>query len=86
MKPVLTISSTQEWQTTHPEAVFCLLELYGQDNVSPITSVTTHVLYVAYAPAGVPADTVESQLQRIEENVRLFCPAAIVEGRQLFCA
>jgi len=65
--------------------VVCSL-IYGQDNVSPITPSTTHVLFVSYAPAGVPAEVVESQLQRIEENVRLFSPAAIVEGHQLFCA
>jgi DNA/RNA-binding domain of Phe-tRNA-synthetase-like protein len=60
--------------------------IYGQDNVSPITSATTHVLYVCYAPAGVPPETVETQLQRIEENVRLFCPAARVEQSQLVIA
>jgi DNA/RNA-binding domain of Phe-tRNA-synthetase-like protein len=65
--------------------VVCSL-IYGQDNVSPITAATRHVLYVAYAPVGVPTDAVESQLRRIEENIRLFCPAAKVEGHQLFCA
>lgn len=53
--------------------------IYGQDNVSPITSATTHVLYVAYAPAGVPVDAVEGHLRRIEENVRVFCPNLIVK-------
>jgi DNA/RNA-binding domain of Phe-tRNA-synthetase-like protein len=53
--------------------------LYGQDNVSPITSATTHALYVAYAPAGVPSEAVEGHLRRVEENVRLFCPETRVE-------
>ena len=57
--------------------------IYGQDNVSPISSATTHVLYVAYAPVGVPPETVEAQLQKIEENVRLFCPSTRVEQRRL---
>ena len=57
--------------------------IYGQDNVSPISSATTHVLYVAYAPVGVPADAVEDHLRKIEENVRLFCPAAKVEQSRL---
>jgi DNA/RNA-binding domain of Phe-tRNA-synthetase-like protein len=65
--------------------VVCSL-IYGQDNVSPITRATTHALYVAYCPAGVPADAIESQLQRIEEHVRMFCPSAVVEQRQLFFA
>jgi DNA/RNA-binding domain of Phe-tRNA-synthetase-like protein len=57
--------------------------IYGQDNVSPITSATTQVLYVAYAPVGVPAEAVENHLRMIEENVRLFCPDARVEQHQL---
>src|SRR5262249_5518157 len=53
--------------------------IYGQDNRSPISAQTAHALYVAYAPTGVPADAVGAQLQKIEENVRLFAPAAVVE-------
>ena len=60
--------------------------LYGQDNISPITSATTHALYVAYAPAGVPAEAVGSHLKMIEENVRLFCPSAVVEQSHLLTA
>jgi DNA/RNA-binding domain of Phe-tRNA-synthetase-like protein len=60
--------------------------IYGQDNRSPISSVTSHVLYVAYAPAGVPSETVDAQLRRIEENIRLFSPTAIVERHQLLSA
>jgi DNA/RNA-binding domain of Phe-tRNA-synthetase-like protein len=61
----------------------CCSIIYGQDNRSPISSETTHVLYVAYAPAGVPSAMVEAQLRRIEENIRHFSPMAIVEQRQL---
>jgi DNA/RNA-binding domain of Phe-tRNA-synthetase-like protein len=57
--------------------------LYGQDNRSPISAETTHVLYVSYAPVGVPAETVEAQLGRIEENIRLFSPIARVEQHWL---
>ncbi len=60
--------------------------LYGQDNRSPISRETSHVLYVAYAPAGVSAETVDLQLGRIEENIRIFSPTAIVERRQLLSA
>ena len=41
------------------------------------------VLYMAYAPVGVPAETVEGHLRRIKENVRVFCPAVIVEQSRL---
>lgn len=61
----------------------CCSILYGQDNRSPISPATSHVLYVAYAPAGVPAETVEAQLAKIEGNVRLFSPKAMVEQRRL---
>ncbi|MDA8109855.1 MAG: hypothetical protein M0015_14680 [Betaproteobacteria bacterium] len=64
----------------------CCSILYGQDDRSPISTATTHVLYVAYAPNGVPADAVEGQLARIEGNVRVFSPRAIVEQHRLLRA
>jgi DNA/RNA-binding domain of Phe-tRNA-synthetase-like protein len=64
----------------------CCSIIYGQDNRSSISSETSRVLYVAYAPAGVPAETVEAQLQRIEANIRLFSPTAVVERHQLLSA
>jgi DNA/RNA-binding domain of Phe-tRNA-synthetase-like protein len=60
--------------------------LYGQDNRSPITLETRHVLYVAYAPLGVPAGAVENQLSQIEQNVRLFSRQALVEQNRLLAA
>jgi DNA/RNA-binding domain of Phe-tRNA-synthetase-like protein len=64
----------------------CCSIIYGQDNRSPISSETSRVLYVAYAPVGVPAETVDAQLRRIEENIRLFSPTVIVERHQLLSA
>src|SRR3954464_7143098 len=60
--------------------------IYGQDHRSPISPTTLHVLYVAYAPAGVGAAAVEAQLRAIEENVQVFCPVATVEQRRLIAA
>jgi len=60
--------------------------LYGQDNRSPISRATSHVLYVAYAPAGVSAETVEAHLQAIEEHVRLVSPQAVREQLELLSA
>ena len=56
----------------------CCSIIYGQDSRSPISLETSRVLYVAYAPIGVPAETVDAQLRRIEGNTRLFSPMAIV--------
>ena len=60
--------------------------IYGQDNRSPISPETSHVLYVAYAPPGVPAERVDTQLRRIEENIRLFSRTAVVEQHRLLSA
>lgn len=68
------------------EEGICCSILYGQDNRSPITPETEHVLYVAYAPGGVPLEAVEMQLQKIEQNVRLFSTKAIVEQRRILIA
>lgn len=57
--------------------------IYGQDHRSPISAATSHVLYVAYAPAGVPVAAVEAQLRGIEEYIRLFSPAAVTEQVRL---
>ncbi len=61
----------------------CCSIIYGQDVRSPISPETSHVLYVAYAPAGVPAELVDTQLRKIVENVRLFSPTAKVEQYRL---
>jgi len=60
--------------------------LYGQDNRSFITPETSHVLYVAYAPEGVSAEIVETQLEKIEKYIRLFSPNAILEQKRLLRA
>jgi len=67
------------------EGVSCTI-IYGQDQRSPISAKTSHVLYVAYAPAGVPAEAVESQLQKIEEIIQIFSPGAITEQSRLLIA
>ena len=64
----------------------CCSILYGQDNRSPIAVETSHVLYVAYAPAGVPADTVQAHLRSVEAHVRLVSPLAVTEQQQLLLA
>jgi DNA/RNA-binding domain of Phe-tRNA-synthetase-like protein len=67
------------------KAISCSI-LYGQDNRSPISPATAHVLYVAYAPSEVPGEAVQAQLRKIEEYVRLFSPAAVLEQRRLISA
>lgn len=61
----------------------CCSIIYGQDNRSPISPATSRVLYVAYAPTGVSTKSVEGQLQKIAENIRLFSPVAMVEQHRL---
>jgi DNA/RNA-binding domain of Phe-tRNA-synthetase-like protein len=57
--------------------------LYGQDNRSPISADTTRALYVAYAPADVPAAAVNAQLDAILDNIRTFAPQCALEQRLL---
>jgi DNA/RNA-binding domain of Phe-tRNA-synthetase-like protein len=64
----------------------CCSILYGQDNRSPISGQTSHVLYVAYAPPDVPAEAVTAHLRAIEEHARLFSPLAVTEQQQLLVA
>jgi len=64
----------------------CCSILYGQDNRSPISVETSHVLYVAYAPADVPADTVEAHLHAVEEHVRVTAPQAVRQQQRLLLA
>jgi len=61
----------------------CCSIIYGQDARSPITGETSHVLYVAYAPAGVPADVVDRQLRGIEANIRLVSAVTVEQHRLL---
>jgi DNA/RNA-binding domain of Phe-tRNA-synthetase-like protein len=60
--------------------------LYGQDARSPISPQTTHVLYVAYAPPGVPDQAILGHFAGIEGNTRLFAPGARVEQRRVIRA
>ena len=64
------------------QGISCTI-IYGQDERSPISAQTSHVLYVAYAPPGVPAESVDEQLRRIEENIRLFSPSAVAQRHEL---
>jgi DNA/RNA-binding domain of Phe-tRNA-synthetase-like protein len=64
----------------------CCSIIYGQDARSPIAAATTRILYVAYAPSGVPTDAVDGQLRRAEEHVRLFAGTARVEQRRRLSA
>jgi DNA/RNA-binding domain of Phe-tRNA-synthetase-like protein len=60
--------------------------LRGQDNRSPISKATTHVLYVSYVPDGVTEEQVQAQLDAMERYVRLFAPECTVEQFQVIFA
>jgi DNA/RNA-binding domain of Phe-tRNA-synthetase-like protein len=60
--------------------------IYGQDNRSPISERTTHALYVAYAPPGIPESAVAAQLDGILANIRSFARGCGVEQRTLLKA
>jgi DNA/RNA-binding domain of Phe-tRNA-synthetase-like protein len=60
--------------------------IYGQDARSPISSETSRVLYVVYAPAEIAMDVVDRQLRGIEEHLRLVSENLAVEQRRLITA
>jgi len=60
--------------------------LRGQDNRSPISKNTTHVLYVSYVPEGVTEEQVRAQLDAMEKYVRLFAPGCVLEQSTIICA
>lgn len=67
------------------EEVACTI-LRGQDNRSPISKGTIHVLYVSYAPAGITEAQVQAQLDLIVKHVRLFAPECAVVQNKSICA
>jgi DNA/RNA-binding domain of Phe-tRNA-synthetase-like protein len=60
--------------------------LRGQDNRSPISKATTHVLYVSYVPEGATEEEVRAQLDEMEKHVRLFAPDSVVEQSKVIFA
>ncbi len=67
------------------QGVACTI-LRGQDNRSPISKATTHVLYVAYAPPGVTEEQVGAQLEAIERYLRMVAPQCVLEQNKIIFA
>ena len=67
------------------QGVACTI-LRGQDNRSPISKATTHVLYVSYVPDGVTEEQTRAQLDAMEKYVRLFVPNCVVEQSRIIFA
>jgi DNA/RNA-binding domain of Phe-tRNA-synthetase-like protein len=53
--------------------------LRGPDRDTPIEAGTRNVLYTLYAPAGIPAGLLETQLQDLARYLRCFAPEAGLE-------
>jgi DNA/RNA-binding domain of Phe-tRNA-synthetase-like protein len=58
--------------------VVCTI-LYGQDNSSPVSKSTNHVVYVSYVPAGIESTQVKHHLAMIQDYVKVFAPESTVE-------
>ena len=55
----------------------------GPAAAARITATTTAVLFVAYAPAGVPVEAVNAHLDELAANVGVVAPAAAVAARRV---
>lgn len=64
----------------------CCSILYGQDQRSPVTPQTVHVVYVAYCPAGIQTALIETHLSTLQAYLRLFSPEAVLEQQQILQA
>ena len=67
------------------QGIVCSI-LRGQDNRSPITGETSHVLYVSYVPERVLEAQVRAQLDAVENYVRLFAPDCRAEQAEILFA
>ncbi|GAB4480378.1 MAG: phenylalanine--tRNA ligase beta subunit-related protein [Anaerolineales bacterium] len=65
------------------EKEICCSILYGQDDHSPITPQTKHVLYVTYAPEGVGEEAIQRYWQKVLEYVFLISSQAKIEGQRI---
>ena len=70
---------------TDAAGIVCTI-IYGQDARTPISPATRRALYVAYAPSGVPPESVKQQLETLRKNVLLFAPEAEVELLTIYAA
>ena len=64
----------------------CCSIIYGQDSRSIIRPDTKHVLFVSYAPAGVPQEIVSQHLDAIYQNILLFSSEAKIVQKRLISA
>lgn len=64
----------------HEEGVLSSV-LQGPDQHTPISPETRDALYTIYAPAEVPASTLEAQLEDLASNVLAYAPMAILETK-----
>jgi DNA/RNA-binding domain of Phe-tRNA-synthetase-like protein len=67
------------------QGVICSI-IRGQDQRSMITKVTDSVLYVVYAPPGIPTISIEDHLLELAENVTLVSPQAEIEFQHIYHA
>jgi DNA/RNA-binding domain of Phe-tRNA-synthetase-like protein len=58
--------------------------IYGPDQRTQITPQTRNVVFTVYAPPGIAEQTVETHLEHIRDNVRVFAPLAEVDLLQVY--
>ncbi|MBN2085268.1 MAG: hypothetical protein JW748_08570 [Anaerolineales bacterium] len=58
--------------------------LYGPDQRTQIRPETKNAVFTAYAPAGIPAQAVDTHLRHIRDNILVFAPEAVTELLEVF--
>lgn len=67
------------------DSVSCSV-IYGQDNHSPISNNTSHVLYVSYCPPGISESDLDHHLTMIKDYIQSFCPEMKLEQLSIMTA
>ena len=70
---------------TDAKSVVCTI-IYGQDQRTAVTAVTRNVLYVTYAPPGIPRDAVAHHQSVLLRNVQRVAPDVDVKANQIVTA
>jgi len=65
------------------QGVICSV-IYGQDRRTAVRPETRRVLFIVYAPEGIPAQAIRQHLEAIRDNVHLVAPGAVVDELHVY--
>jgi DNA/RNA-binding domain of Phe-tRNA-synthetase-like protein len=73
----------KDMMMTDAGGVICSV-IYGQDRRTAVRPDTRRVLFIVYAPGGIPAQAIREHLEDIRDNVLLVAPEAATEHLHVY--